>query len=181
MQRATYSTPQPGDPRKRHRTKRQGVYYREGADGKRRYLIGYRDSAGKQRWRSVEGGMREAEAALDNLRDRMRKGERVLPSKVTFGEYAVTWLDAQTQLRPRTREAYRWALDRHLLPRFEHRKLSTLTENDATDLIAGMRKPTRKRPNGYSGSTIRSALLPLSRVLAHAARRGLVPTNPMIG
>jgi integrase len=159
--------------RKRHKTKRQGIYYREGADGRRHYSVHYRDSAGKSRSKTIEGGMREAEAALDSLRDRMRKGERVLPSKVTFGEYAETWLDAQTQLRPRTTEAYRWALDRHLLPRFEHRKLSTLTENDATDLIAAM------RAKGYAGSTIRSALLPLSRVLAHAARRGLVPTNPI--
>ncbi len=125
------------------------------------------------RSKTVEGGMREAEAALDNLRDRMRKGERVLPSKVTFGEYAETWFDAQTQIRPRTRESYRWALDRHLLPRFEHRRLSSLTEDDATDLIAAM------RAKDYAGSTIRAVLLPLSRGLAHAARRGLVPTNPL--
>lgn len=66
-----------------------------------------------------------------------------------------------------------------MLPRFEHRRLSSLTEDDATELIAAMRKPTRTRPNGYLGSTIRSALLPLSRVLAHAARRGLIPTDPL--
>src|SRR5438046_2031317 len=119
-----HSDKHPADPRRRHRTRRAGVYFRVGADGRKRYLIGYRDSSGKQRWRSIEGGIREAEAALDNLRDRMRKGERVLPSRVTFGEYAETWLDAQSQLRPRTRQAYRWALDKHLFPRFEHRRLS---------------------------------------------------------
>jgi hypothetical protein len=30
--------------RKRHKTKRPGIFYREGADGQRRYCVGYRDS-----------------------------------------------------------------------------------------------------------------------------------------
>jgi integrase len=101
------------------------------------------------------------------------------PNKLTFGEFAETWLNAQTQLRPRTRDAYRWALDQHLLPRLKHRRLSSLTEDDATALIAAMRTPTGKRPNGYAGSTIQNALLPLSRILGHAARRGIIPTNPL--
>ncbi len=163
----------------RHRTKRPGIYYRLCADGKRRYQVTYRDSDGKSRSKTIDGGMKEAEAFLDGLRDRMRKGERVLASRLTFGEFSETWLDGQSQLRPRTKDAYRWALDRHLLPRFEHRRLSSLTEDDATDLIAAMRRPTRKRPSGYSGSTMQAALLPLSRILAHAARRGLIPTNPL--
>src|SRR5437870_11979868 len=96
--------------RTRHKTKRPGVYYRLGPGGRTKtYIVRYRDSAGKSGSKTIEGGMREAEAFLDNLRDRMRKGERIVPSRVTFGEFAETWLDAQSQLRPRTPDAYRWA------------------------------------------------------------------------
>jgi integrase len=74
-------------------------------------------------------------------------------------------------LRPRTRDAYRWALDRHVLPRFEHRRVASLTEEDVAELLAGMRaKP-------YSSSTMQAVVLPLSQVLAHAVRRGI--TNPL--
>ena len=180
MQAETYSEAPPSDSRKRHKTKRAGIYFRLGPDGKTRtYIVRYRDSAGKSRSKTIDGGMREAEAFLDNLRDRQRKGERIAPSRATFGEFAETWLDAQSQLRPRTRDAYRWALDLHLLPRFEHRRLSSLTEDDATDLLAGMRKPTRKRPHGYSGSTMQAVVLPLSQILDYAVRRGIIATNPL--
>jgi len=111
--------------------------------------------------------MTDAEEALTSVKHRMNKGERDAPSKarnVRFGELAEQWLDEQTHLRPRTRDAYRWALDRHLLPRFEHRRVASLTAEDATELIAAMRS---RKPKPYSGSTMQAVVLPLSQVLSH--------------
>jgi hypothetical protein len=64
------------DARKRHKTKRPGVYYRNGADGWRHYCVTHRDSDGRQRWRNVTGGIEEAQAALD-AELRLRRKPRV--------------------------------------------------------------------------------------------------------
>src|SRR4051812_5609983 len=93
--------------------KHPGIYFRTGADGKRRYEITYLDSTGKRRWQRVEGNLEDAQAALDDVKGRKRRGERVAPTRATFGEYADNWLETQTHLRPRTREAYENALRTH--------------------------------------------------------------------
>src|SRR6266571_4183971 len=87
-----------------------GVYYRENVKGRRRYEITYTDSDGARRWKTVAGNLKDAEAAREELRGRIRKGERVAPTKTTDAEWAQEWLATQTQLRPRTRERYELAL-----------------------------------------------------------------------
>lgn len=145
---------------------RRGIYYRKGADGRRRYEITYRDSEGRQRWKVVPGGLKDAEAALEEVRARLRRGERVAPTKLTFAEVAEQWLATQSELRPRTRDAYQSALRNHLLPRFGRMRAAQLTEDHVALFIADMRE------RGYKGWTIRAALTPLGRSLAYAARRG---------
>ena len=82
---------------------RVGLYYRDTPQG-RRYEFDFTDSTGRRRWKTVEGGLREAEAAREEVRGRLRRGEKVAPSKISFGDFADTWLAEQTNLRPRTRE-----------------------------------------------------------------------------
>ena len=103
----------------------------------------------------------------------MRKGERVAPSKATLREVADAWLDVQAQLRPRTRALYRHSLDYHVLPLLGTRRIADLTTDDVARLIAQMQS------KGLAGWTIRGALTPLSGILIHAARRGLIATNPV--
>jgi hypothetical protein len=102
------------------------------------YIVGYRDSDGRKRWRNVEGGMEEAQATLDDLRGRMRQGERVAPTRATLREVADAWLDAQAQLRPRTKALYRHSLDHHVLPLLGRRRIADLTTDDVATLIARM-------------------------------------------
>lgn len=159
---------------------RRGIYYREGKDGQRRYEITYRDSTGKQRWKVVPGGLKEAEAALEDVRRKIRMGERVAPSRVTFAEVAAQWFESQTtQLRPRTIDAYRSALDNHLLPHFGTRQIGQINEEDIARFIAKLSRPNAKRENGYAGWSIRASLTPLGRILGYAARRGMIGSNPM--
>lgn len=178
--------------------KHPGVYYREDAKGRRRYEISYTDSDGVRRWKVIDGGERDAVRTLADVRSRMGRGERVAPSKKTLAEVAKAWLDAQTELRPRTRERYETALEVHVLPRLGRMKVSAVTVDHVAELIASMRAGVyfelkedgrrvravrrtkdKKKVVPAAGWTIRATLTPLSRVMAFAVRRGWAATNPV--
>lgn len=92
---------------------------------------------------------------------------------MTLAELAEGWLETQTQLRPRTRDWYEIALRVHVLPRLGRRRISQIDEDDVARLIAEM------RTGGKAAWTIRGVLTPLGRLLGHAARRGLIASNPV--
>lgn len=118
----------------------RGVYYRELPGGRRRYEISFTDSTGRRRWKTVDGKLEDAQAALDEIRGKKRRGEKVAPSRATLAEVASLWLASQTQLRPRTRERYEVALRVHVLPRLGRLRASELTEDHAAFLIEDMGK-----------------------------------------
>jgi integrase len=175
-------------PRRLKVANRRGIYYRDTAAG-RRYEITYVDSTGRRRWQTIEGRLREAEAALDETRTRLRRGERIAPTNARLGAYAESWLDSQRgRLRPKTITTYETALRRHVLPRLGRLKLTEITEDDVAVLIAEMmegiyyeerdgRLVKLHRCGGFATWTVRGTVSPLSALLAHAARRGLVPIN----
>jgi hypothetical protein len=144
-----------------------GIYYRESGNGKRRYEISFTDSLGKRRWKVVDGNLEAAEAAREELRGRIRKGERVVPTRLTLAELAAEWFAAQANLRPRTRERYELALRVHVLPRLGRARVSSITVDDVAWLIGEMQKA------GLAGWTIRGHLTPLSRVMSYAMRKGM--------
>src|SRR3954452_24428 len=81
------SKPNAGAARRTKVAKHPGIYFRNGADGKRRYEVTYLDSTGRRRWQCVDGNLEDAQAALDDVKGRKRRGERVAPTKATFAEY----------------------------------------------------------------------------------------------
>jgi integrase len=161
-------------PRRRAVRRHPGIFYRPRRDGKvgPPYEIRYLDSSGGRRWALVHGSLDDAEAKRAELLLRRHRGELIQPTRETLNEYAHAWLERQ-DVRPRTKEIYSWALERHLLPRLGHRRLDQITVDDVAALIATMRQ------SGLKGWTITSALRPLSIILAHAARRGRIPLNPI--
>jgi len=46
----------------------RNIYRRQDASGHTVHEVGYRDSAGRQRWRTVDGGITAARAARDDVR-----------------------------------------------------------------------------------------------------------------
>jgi integrase len=160
-------------PRRRPVKRHPGIYYRPRPDGKVTppYEIPYLDSDGKRRWQVVHGSLEEAEAKRSELRLRRRRGEQIRPCRLTFAEEADLWLERQT-VRPRTLEIYSWALRCHLIPYFGRRRLDQITADDIASFIAEMRQ------KGLRGWTVKSALRPLSIMLAQAARKGRIPANP---
>lgn len=60
------------------------------------YEVGFKDGGGRQRWRTVDGGITAARAVRDELLARRARGERVAPNaRLRFG-------DAAAGTRPRS-------------------------------------------------------------------------------
>lgn len=153
----------------------RGVYYREGADGKRTYCVGYSDADGRWRWETIQGGgLKEADARISEIRSRLHRGEHVARTTLTFGDVAEEWFEWKSPgLRPRTREIYRWALDLHLLPVFGSRRVQRISETDVAALVAQLRS------GGLAEWSIRAVMTPLSGTLRYAVRRRMISSNPM--
>jgi integrase len=140
------------------------------------YEVGFKDASGKQRWRTVDGGITAARAGRDQLLAQRGRGERIESNtRLRFADAAANWLDGPVQdLRPRTEECYRNAVERHLLPRFGGRRLDAVTAEDLASMVRELRSA------GLSESTITIAIGVANRVYRYAARRlGWSGTNPV--
>jgi integrase len=152
-----------------------GVYLRSGADGKRQYEISYLDSEGNRRWKRVQGDLKAADAALRAVRIRLDQGQKVIPTNRPFEGLAWEWYEREKdRLRPNTQRNYEGGLRLHVLPRLGKLKPAEITEDRVAGLIRAMER------EGKSNSTIRNALAPLSRILNHLARRGMVQGNVIL-
>lgn len=143
------------------------IYSRRNAAGHVVYEVGYRDSTGKQRWETVEGGVTAARTIRNDLLARKGKGEKVQPNpKLRFGEAATAWLNHQVvELRPSTRAVYTNAIVTHLLPRWERRRLDTITVEDVAALIRDL------RADGKAEWTIHGVITASNRTFKYARRR----------
>jgi integrase len=100
--------------------------------------------------------------------------KRETSSGPTLAQYAASWLEGLDGLvQPSTVEVYAGRLERHVLPRLGERRLDEVGVDDILALISNLRK------RGYSGTTVAAILTPLSRLFAHAVRRGLIEVNPV--
>lgn len=140
------------------------------------YEVGFKDGGGKQRWRTVEGGITAARAVRDELLARRARGERIAPDvRLRFGDAAARWLAGPVpDLRPATQACYRNALEQHLLPRFGARRMDAIQPDDLAGLVREL------RGNGLSESTIVIVIGVANRVYRYAARRlPWLGTNPV--
>ncbi len=138
--------------------------------------IGYRDSAGKQRWAGPFETITAARAERDSILGAKGKGERVLPSpRLRFGDAADRWLAEQVaQLRPATRAIYRNAVDNHLRPRWGGRRMDGIDVGDVARLVREL------RAQGLAEWTIVGVLKVVNRVFKFARRHcGWRGENPI--
>jgi integrase len=131
------------------------------------YEVGFKDVDGRQRWRTVDGGVTAARAVRDELLVRRGRGERVSSqARVRFADVAGSWLDGPVvDLRPATRDCYRNAIEQHLLPRYASRRLDLITPDDLARLVRELRN------EGLAESTIVIVIGVANRVYRYAARR----------
>ena len=74
------------------------------------------DGKWKQRWVTFHGTQKAAEQRLRELTVEVHKGDFIDPSKLTTGQWLEEWLGKIKSTRgPRTYEAYRNAIQTHLL------------------------------------------------------------------
>ncbi len=167
----------------------RGIYKRKTHDGVTRYEVAYVDSDGRQRWRTVPT-LREARTLRADLVSKVARGDRVAPVRITFADFADAWLTRQqSRLRPTTFELYGSYLRLNLKPRLGGRQLQSITVDDVASVIGEMQKGIRYvgraeqlewvEGKPFAGWTIRGVLVVLGRVLASAAREGLIPSNPV--
>ena len=162
----------------------RGIYRRKTADGSIRYEILFRDTDGRQRWRTA-ARLQEARALRASAAVKVANGVKVAPTKTTFAELAGSWYDAKAaRLRPRTALYYRDALDLVLLPRFGKQRLAVIDADAVARLTRDLERvglhavdPSRPvRPLGRS--SVANYLKPLHGTLALALRRGLIASSP---
>ncbi len=159
---------------RRVKTKVPGNYYRETESGERRYSFTYRDSSGRQHWRTVDGGLEEAKAAQAQMVVRKGRGERIEPTRLTFEQAATRWLDSKSRLRTKTHIGYEGALRNHLLPALGRKPIHAITEDDVARLVREL------EAKGLKPWSIRGqALTPLSGIFKHAVRKGWRSDNPV--
>lgn len=140
------------------------------------FEVGFKDASGKQRWRTVDGGITAARALRDQLVAQRNRREPAPDNvRLRFGDAADQWLAGPvTDLRQTTRDCYRNAIDNHLRQRFGARRLDAVTPDDLAALVRDL------RDEGRAEASIAICVGVTNRIYRYAARRlGWVGTNPV--
>jgi integrase len=140
------------------------------------FEVGYKDASGKQRWRTVDGGITAARALRDQLVAQRNRREPAPDNvRLRFGDAGDLWLVGPVaDLRQTTRDCYRNAVDNHLRARFQNRRLDAITPDDLASLVRDL------RGEGLAEATIAIVIGVTNRIYRYAARRlGWVGTNPV--
>jgi integrase len=168
------------------RTSVPGVYKRGN-----RYVVRYRDHRGKERKRFART-LAEARDLKATLTADVKRGEYRALSRVSFAEYAPTWIGSYAGrtsrgIRDVTRRDYarelgldpdtREPLDppRGAVAFFGRMRLAEIEPRDVKEYAASV------AARGVSANTVRIALAPVKALLATAVEEGLIRSNPSAG
>jgi len=141
--------------------------------GGKRYRVRYRKPDHSQTDKRGFRTKRDAEDFLATVESAKLRGEWIDPSRsrVTIGEWAERWYDAQLQLKATTLSGYRYTLDRHVLPRWGKVRLCELGHADVQSWVTELSK-------SLAASTVRQIYLVLSGLAKYAIRDGRLSRNP---
>jgi Phage integrase, N-terminal SAM-like domain len=131
------------------------------------YEVGFRDPTGRQRWRTVDGGITAARGIRDQLLAQRGRGERIADNgRLRLADAAQRWLEGPVvDLRPATQACYRNAVERHLLGRFGTHRLDAIDPDDLANLVREL------RGDGLAESTIVIVVGVVNRIYRYAVRR----------
>lgn len=125
---------------------------------------------GGKRQQVVKGGyasQKEALAARDVLRDRVRRGVSV--ADVTVATFLTEWIGTKTDVKASTVRGYRLHIEKHLVPHLGHLNLSELRVAHVAEALTEVAGKDANRQRVRA--TLRSAL-------SDAVRQGLILMNP---
>jgi integrase len=181
------------------------VVTRQLANGDTRYSLRFRHN-GERAYETLgtdtEGWDRKrAQDALDDRLAQVRLGTYIAPHRggsvvqdaamPTFHEFASLWYAAKRgEVASATAEVYLWHLRDHLLPYFQHHRLSDITiaavekfrqfkVNERDRMAAARERGERTDHRPLSNETINKLLVRLGQILDAAEERELIVRNPM--
>ena len=160
--------------RQRHKTRFPGIYYREDAQGLKRYIVWYRDALGKGRTETLPLGanLEDAKARQGDLRARAARGERFIPTKQTVAQLMDDWLrQKRVTISPGTLVTYTWGAER------AKQDIGKMKVVDVSpDTLVALRELWVEE--GYKKNTIAKIESPLRMALAMAVRNRHLSANP---
>lgn len=154
---------------------RKSVYYSVNAAGQKMYEVRYRDSDGRDRFKTCGPRLKDALDFQASVRTKLAEGVRYAPSNRTFADVAAEWVEHKmgehTELAGNTIKLYDSVLKNHLLPAFEHKRLQSITVDDVARFL--------KKKEYCPGYRI-NMLIVLRQIMGYAAspRRGYLSVNP---
>jgi integrase len=110
-------------------------------------------------------------------RSQIAQGDWIDPARgrVTFGEYALGWLDSRASIKPKTRQVQTTLLNRHVMPTWRTVRLDRITFEGLTRWVADL------TGGGLGASGVRQSVYIVSAILEHAVRGGRIRSNPARG
>jgi integrase len=144
----------------------------------RKYAVCCR-RAGRLWYRTVGPDLGAARSQRQALVAAAEAGVAPAAPRLRFDTVAGWWLErfaakvAAGERHPRTLEAHRYQLDRHLLPALGPRRIASITVDDVAELL------DRLRGKGCSPKTSASAVATLQSVMRFARRRGWIVADPV--
>jgi integrase len=143
-----------------------------------KYAVCWRH-AGRLRFRTIGFDVAEARRERLALIAATHEGSVPVSPRLRFETVAGWWVErfeakvAAGERHPRTLEAHRYQLDRHLLPALGRRRVASVTVDDVAELLHQLRR------EGCSAKTEASALATLQSVMRFARRCGWVVADPV--
>jgi integrase len=143
-----------------------------------KYAVCWRH-AGRLRFRTIGFDIGEARRKRLILIAATRAETVPVSPRLRFETVAGWWLDrfeakvAAGERHPRTLEAHRYQLDRHLLPALGRRQVASIVVDDVAELLHELRRA------GRSAKTAASALATLQSVMRFARRCGWTVADPV--
>lgn len=162
-----------GHIRKRGKTWAVVVELGKDAQGKRR-----------QKWKTVHGTKKEAEAELARILHELNTGMYAEPERMLVSDYLERWLNdyARSAVSTRTYERYKAIVKGHLNPSIGHLQLAKLRPLHIQSMLSKMEKSGRKNgPGGLSKRTVLHHYRVLHTAMKQAVRWQILPYNPAAG
>lgn len=143
-----------------------------------------RDAAGKrkQKWHTVRGTKKEAQAELSRLLNEINTGEYVEPSRMLVSDYLKRWLKdyAEPNVSPKTSERYAQIIHGNIIPALGQYQISKLKplhiQSFYTDCLTSGRKD---RKGGLSAQTVVHFHRLLRKAFLQAVKWQLLARNPV--
>ena len=160
---------------RRHVVER-GIYRRTDRDGNTAFEIGFRDAQGKQRWRTVDGGITAARAALAQAHAARSRGERLTAHpRLRYDDAAKARWAGSKRDQAAGRNAVRLrAVRQYLDAEFGGRRMTDISPVDVAAFVP------KQQAAGLKGWTIKGQLTVLRSIFTYRARHlGLVGVNPV--